>query len=80
MYGAKDDGSFETHTPYLGKAFDGGIKAIRLAKANLGSEGLSTGQEDAKVGTLEEYVAVLPFELLQRKQCIVEIVLGEVEA
>ncbi|RWW60172.1 hypothetical protein BHE74_00032846 [Ensete ventricosum] len=35
--------------------FDGGTKVIQLAKAKLGPEGLSTGQEDAEAGTLEEY-------------------------
>lgn len=29
-----------------------------------------------KVGTIEEYVIVLLFELSQRKLCIVEIMLG----
>ncbi|RWW23748.1 hypothetical protein GW17_00011996, partial [Ensete ventricosum] len=40
---------------------------IQLAKAKLGSEGLSMGQEDAKAGTLEEYSTVLPFELSLKK-------------
>ena len=64
MHGAKDEGSFGAHAPYLGVAFDGGTKATQFAEAKLGSEGLSTGQEDAEVGTLEEYAIVLPFELL----------------
>ena len=41
----------------------------------MGLEGLSTGQEDAEAGTLEEYAIVLPFKLLGRKRCIAEIVL-----
>ena len=64
MHGAKDEGSFRAHAPYLGEAFDGGTKATQFAEGKLGSEGLSTGQEDAEAGTLEEYVIVLPFELL----------------
>ncbi|RRT51483.1 hypothetical protein B296_00045701 [Ensete ventricosum] len=35
---------------------------IQFAEAKLGLEGLSTGQEDVEVGTLEEYATVLPFE------------------
>ena len=46
----------------------------------MGSEGLSTGQEDAEAGTLEEYATMLPFELLRRKQCAAEIVLVGAEA
>ena len=64
MLGAKDEGSFWAYAHYLGGAFDGGTKATQFAKAKLGSEGLSTGQEDAEAGTLEEYATVLPFELL----------------
>ncbi|RRT73197.1 hypothetical protein B296_00012913 [Ensete ventricosum] len=44
-------------------AFDEGTKVIQLAKAKLGSEGLSTEQEDIEAGTLEEYAKMLPFEL-----------------
>ena len=46
----------------------------------MSSEGLSTGQEDAEAGTLEEYATVLPFELLGRKRCAAEIVLVGAEA
>ena len=63
MHGAKDEGSFGAHAPYLGGAFDGGTKATQFAEAKLGSEGLSTRQEDAEAGTLEEYATVLPFKL-----------------
>ena len=63
MHGAKDEGSFEAHAPYLGEAFEGGTKATQFAEAKLGTEGLSTGQEDSEVGTLEEYAIVLPFKL-----------------
>ena len=63
LHGAKDEGSFGAHAPYLGGAFDGGTKATQFAEAKLGSEGLSTGQEDAEAGTLEEYATVLPFKL-----------------
>ena len=63
MHGAKDEGSFWAHAPYLGGAFDGGTKATQFAEAKLSSEGLSTGQEDAEAGTLEEYATVLPFKL-----------------
>ena len=42
----------------------------------LGSEGLDMRQEYTMAGTLEEYVAVLPFELPRRKWCITEIQLG----
>ena len=63
MHGAKDEGSFWAHAPYLGEAFDRGIKATQLAKAKLGSEGLSTRQEEAEAGTFEEYATVLPFKL-----------------
>ncbi|RRT31715.1 hypothetical protein B296_00031202 [Ensete ventricosum] len=38
-------------------------RVIQLAEAKLGSRDLSTGQEDAETGTLEEYATVLPFEL-----------------
>ena len=64
MHDVKDEGSFWAYAPYLGKAFDGETKATQLAEAKLGSEGLSTGQEDAEAGTLEEYATVLSFELL----------------
>ncbi|RZS07408.1 hypothetical protein BHM03_00038241 [Ensete ventricosum] len=60
--GAKDEGSFEAHAPYLREAFVEGTKAIQLAKVK-GSEGLITKQEDAEAGTLEEYATLLPFEL-----------------
>ena len=63
MYGAKDERSLWAHAPYLREAFDGGTKATQLAEAKLGSEGLSTGQEDAEASTLEEYAIVLPFKL-----------------
>ncbi|RWW68916.1 hypothetical protein BHE74_00023525, partial [Ensete ventricosum] len=63
LYGAQDEGSFKAYAPYLGEAFDRGTKATQLAEAKLGSEGLGMWQEDAKADTLEEYVAVLPFEL-----------------
>ena len=63
MHGAKDEGSFWAHAPYLGGAFDGGTKATQFAEAKLGSKGLNTGQEDAEAGTLEEYTTVLPFKL-----------------
>ncbi|RWW62422.1 hypothetical protein BHE74_00030448 [Ensete ventricosum] len=63
LHDAKDERSFETHTPYLRETFDEGTKATQLAKAKLGSEGLSTGQEDTEAGTLEDYVIVLLFEL-----------------
>ncbi|RZR77306.1 hypothetical protein BHM03_00002344 [Ensete ventricosum] len=39
------------------------LRRLHLRKAKLGSEGLSTGQEDAEVSTLGEYVTVLSFEL-----------------
>ena len=64
MHGAKDEGSFGAHAPYLRGAFDGGTKATQFAETKLGLEGISTGQEDAEAGTLEEYATVLPFELL----------------
>lgn len=74
MHGAKDEGSFWAHAPYLEEAFDGGTKATQLAEVKLGSEGLGTGQEDAKADTLEEYATVLLFKLLegsgtQRRLC-----------
>ncbi|RZS16162.1 hypothetical protein BHM03_00048120 [Ensete ventricosum] len=53
----------KAHTPYLREAFDRGTKSIQLAEAKMGSEGLSTGQEDVEAGTLEEYVTELSFEL-----------------
>ena len=65
MHGAKDEGSFGAHAPYLGEAFDGGTKATQLAEAKLGSKGLGTGQEDAEAGTLEEYSTMLSFKLLE---------------
>ncbi|RZS01707.1 hypothetical protein BHM03_00031614 [Ensete ventricosum] len=51
-----------------------GLAVIQLAEAKLESEDLSTGQEDAEAGTLEEYVIVLLFELYegngaQRRLC-----------
>ena len=64
MHGAKDEGSFGAHAPYLGEAFDGGTKATQFIEVKLGSEGLSTGQEDLEAGTLEEYAIVLSFNLL----------------
>ena len=63
MHGAKDEGSFWAYAPYLGKAFDRGTKVTQFTEAKLGSEGLSTGQEDVEAGTLEEYATVLPFKL-----------------
>ena len=33
----------------------------------MGSEGLSTGQEDSDVGTLEEYATVLPFKVAMKE-------------
>ncbi|RRT35495.1 hypothetical protein B296_00047906 [Ensete ventricosum] len=39
------------------------LRRLHLRKAKLGSEGLSTGQENAEVSTLGEYVPVLSFEL-----------------
>ncbi|RRT32578.1 hypothetical protein B296_00044854 [Ensete ventricosum] len=54
LNGAKDEGSFEAHAPYLRDAFDRVTKVIQLAEAKLGSEDLSTGQEDAEAPTLEE--------------------------
>ncbi|RWW68323.1 hypothetical protein BHE74_00024159 [Ensete ventricosum] len=44
-------------------AFDGVTKVIQLVKVKLRSGYLSTGQEDAEAGTLEEYAIVLPFKL-----------------
>ena len=64
MHSAKDEGSFWAHTPYLGGAFDGRTKATQFAEVKLGTEVLSTGQEDAEAGTLEEYATVLSFKLL----------------
>ncbi|RWW45790.1 hypothetical protein BHE74_00048335, partial [Ensete ventricosum] len=49
LHSVKDKERFEAHAPYLIEAFDRGTKATQLAKAKLGSEGLSTGQEDVKV-------------------------------
>ena len=63
MHSAKDEGSFEAHTPYLREAFDGGTKVTQIPEVKLGSEGQDTGQQDAEAGTLEEYAIVLPFEL-----------------
>ena len=80
MHGAKDEGSFGAHAPYLGEAFDGGTKATQLAEAKLGLEGLGTGQEGAEAVTLEEYTIVLPIKLLGRKRCTAEIVPVGVEA
>ncbi|RRT75259.1 hypothetical protein B296_00009800 [Ensete ventricosum] len=53
---AKDEGSFEAHAPHLRDAFDGETKAIQLAEAKLGSEGLRTGQEDVKAGVTRDCV------------------------
>ncbi|RWW56020.1 hypothetical protein BHE74_00037287, partial [Ensete ventricosum] len=50
-----NEGSFEAHVSYLRDAFDGVTKVIQLAEAKLGSGYLSTGQEDAEAGSLEEY-------------------------
>ncbi|RRT59681.1 hypothetical protein B296_00030583 [Ensete ventricosum] len=47
------EGSFEAHTPYLREAFDRGTKVIQLTEAKMGSEGLSTGQEDVEAATGE---------------------------
>ncbi|RRT83360.1 hypothetical protein B296_00017838 [Ensete ventricosum] len=66
LHGAKDEGSFEAYTSYLRDAFDGETKVIQLAEAKLGLESLSTVQEDAEVGTLEEYATVLLFECMIR--------------
>ena len=55
-------------------------RRLNLRRQKLGSEGLGTGQEDAKASTLEEYATVLPFELLGRKRCTAEIVLVGAEA
>ncbi|RRT72858.1 hypothetical protein B296_00030108 [Ensete ventricosum] len=74
MYGAKDEGSFEAHAPYLREAFDEGTKATQLVEVKLQSEGLSTRQKDAEASTLEEYATMLPFELSQRKRCTTKIV------
>ena len=41
------------------------------------SEGLSTEQKEADSGNLKEYTTVLLFELSQKKQFIMKIVLGE---
>ncbi|RWW77155.1 hypothetical protein BHE74_00014704 [Ensete ventricosum] len=59
LHGAKDEGSFKAHAPYLRDAFDGETKVIQLTKAKLGSGDLSTGQEDTEAGTLEEYATVV---------------------
>ena len=48
----------------------------QLVKMKLESRDLGTGQQDTNVGTLEEYVVMLSFELPQIKFFIVEIVLG----
>ncbi|RZS08599.1 hypothetical protein BHM03_00039589, partial [Ensete ventricosum] len=40
------------HAPYLRDAFDRLTKVIQLAEAKLGSEDLSTGQEDAEAELL----------------------------
>ncbi|RWW18384.1 hypothetical protein GW17_00017634, partial [Ensete ventricosum] len=45
----------EAYAPYLDETFDGGTKGTELALVKLGSEGFSTGQEDAETDTLEEY-------------------------
>ncbi|RRT36826.1 hypothetical protein B296_00042152, partial [Ensete ventricosum] len=63
LHGAKDEGSLEAHAPYLKDAFDEVTKVIQLAEAKLGLGYLSTGQENAEAGTLEEYATVLSFEL-----------------
>ncbi|RZS14684.1 hypothetical protein BHM03_00046389 [Ensete ventricosum] len=63
FHGVKDEGSFEVHASYLKDAFDRVTKVIKHAEAKLGSGYLSTGQEDAEAGTLEEYAIVLSFEL-----------------
>ncbi|THU44725.1 hypothetical protein C4D60_Mb02t10380 [Musa balbisiana] len=76
LYGAKDEESFEAHTPYLGEIFDRGTKTTQLVEAKLGSKCLVTGQEDVKASTLEEYTIVLSFELSQKKQCAAKIMLG----
>ncbi|RWW81338.1 hypothetical protein BHE74_00010278 [Ensete ventricosum] len=51
------------HMYLISETLDGGTKATQLAEAKLRSECLGMGQEDTEVGTLEEYVVVLPFEL-----------------
>ncbi|RZS05576.1 hypothetical protein BHM03_00036110 [Ensete ventricosum] len=53
LHGAKDEGSFEAHAPYLREAFNEGTNATQLAEAKLGSKGLGTGQEDAKAPLLK---------------------------
>ena len=75
LYGATIEWTFKAHVPYFDEIIDEWTKATQLAEAILKSEGFNTGQEDMKVGTLEEYVVVLLFKLLQRKLCVVEIVL-----
>ena len=40
------------------------LRRLNLRRRSWVQKGLSTGQEDAEAGTLEEYATVLPFELL----------------
>ncbi|RWW05072.1 hypothetical protein GW17_00031675 [Ensete ventricosum] len=55
MHGAKDEGSFEAHAPYLKDALNRITKVIQLAEAKLGSEDLSTGKENAEAGVTQEW-------------------------
>ncbi|RRT58055.1 hypothetical protein B296_00034570 [Ensete ventricosum] len=52
------------------------LRRLNFAKAKLGSEGLDMGQRDMKMGALDDYVIMLPFEMPQRKRCATENVLG----
>ncbi|RRT73081.1 hypothetical protein B296_00028042 [Ensete ventricosum] len=54
------------HMYLISETLDEGTKATQLAEAKLRSECFGTGQEDTEMGTLEEYVVVLPFELLYK--------------
>ncbi|RWW34787.1 hypothetical protein GW17_00000425 [Ensete ventricosum] len=69
-------GMRSVYAPYLKEAFDGGTKVTQLAKAKLGAKDLGMGQEYMEAGTLEEYAAVLSFELSRRKRYTAKIVLG----
>lgn len=71
---AKVEGSFEAYASYLDEAYDRGTKTTLLVMTKLGSECLSVGQEDIEIGSLKEYVVVLSFELLRKKQCVAKIV------
>ena len=39
------------------------LRPLNLRRRSWVQKGLSTGQEDAEAGTLEEYATVLPFKL-----------------